>query len=87
MSFTWPKYDDESEGEVDDKVLVFIGKYDSCSESSEEEMLVEELVETYREILIEWKESWLREEKQKKPISFILHEKGEAWLNHYRSRR
>lgn len=40
--------------------MAFIGKYDSCSEFSDEEMSEEELAETYREFLTEWKEYFLR---------------------------
>lgn len=72
FSITWINSDDESEGEIANKVMTSTGKYDSCSESSDEEMSVEELAEKYRELLTEWKEYCLREEKQKKTISAIL---------------
>lgn len=54
------------------KVMTFIGKYDSFSESSDENVSTEKLVETYRHFLTEWKKSFLKEEKQKKTISVIL---------------
>lgn len=52
--------------------MAFTVKYDSCSEASDKEMSVEELAEIYRELLTEWKESCLREDKQKKTISVVL---------------
>ena len=75
LSNTWFESDDESGREIVDKVLAFTVSYDYYSESSDEEMSVEELAETYRELLTEWKEYCLRKEKQKKTISAILLEK------------
>lgn len=72
LSITWPESDDERKGEIANKVMAFIEKYDFCSECSDDEMLVEELAKTYREFLFEWKESHLRDEKQMKTISAIL---------------
>lgn len=55
MSITWNDYDCEIEGETVNKVMTFTRKYDSCNESSDEEMLTEELAETYREALTKWR--------------------------------
>lgn len=71
----WSKSDDESEDEIANKVMAFTRKYDFCSEASDEDMSVEELAEIYRELLTKWKESYMREEKQKKTISSLLMEK------------
>lgn len=71
MSITWSESDDE----LDNKQMAFTRKYDSYSESSDEKMSTKEFVETYREILTEWKKYCLREKKQKKTISGILLEK------------
>lgn len=42
LLITWS--DDESEGEIANKMMAFTGKYDSCSESSDEDISVEGLV-------------------------------------------
>lgn len=55
--------------------MAFTRKYDTCSESSEENNLAEELTKTYRELLTEWKESCMKEGKQKKTMSDLLIEK------------
>lgn len=52
--------------------MTFIRKYDSCSESSEENISAEELAETYKVMLTEWKKYCMREEKHKKTISPLL---------------
>lgn len=57
MLITWTDSKDESEGEIDNKLMAFTRKYDSYNESSDEEMLAEELAETYRDLLTEWKET------------------------------
>ena len=49
--------------------MVFTGKYEFCDESGDEKILAIEHVETYRELLIEWKEFCKREQKQKDIIS------------------
>lgn len=46
LSITWIASDDKSEREIDNKVMDFIVKYDSCNEYSDEEMFVEELDKT-----------------------------------------
>lgn len=56
-------------------MTAFTGKYDSCNEYSDEDISAEELVETYRHFLTEWKESFFREDKQKKTISDLILEK------------
>lgn len=40
--------DDESEGQTTKKVMAFTRKYESGSESSNEEIIDEELAETYK---------------------------------------
>lgn len=55
--------------------MAFTRKYDSYSESGDEDISTEELAETYRYFLIEWKESCMREEKYKKIISALVKEK------------
>lgn len=55
--------------------VAFTSKYNSCSDSSDEDNLEGELVDTYILLLIEFKEAWLVEEKQKKATSAILLEK------------
>lgn len=52
--------------------MAFTRKYDSCSEYSDKDISAEELAETYRHFLTEWKESYLIEEKQKKTISAMV---------------
>lgn len=44
MSITWSDFDDESEGEITIKVMAFTGKYESCNESSDEDISEEELL-------------------------------------------
>ena len=64
--------------------MVFTGKYEFCGESGDEKILAIEHVETYRELLIEWKEFCKREQKQKDIIStFPLRDRGTS-LNHLR---
>lgn len=55
--------------------MAFTGKYDICSESNNEDISEEELAETYGLLLTQWKESCLREEKQKNTINVLLLEK------------
>lgn len=55
--------------------MAFIGKYDSCSESSDGDIPPEELVKSYRQFLTEWKEYCMREDNQNNTISAILIEK------------
>lgn len=38
LSITGFDYDDEIEGEITNKVMAFIGKYDSCSEYNDEDI-------------------------------------------------
>lgn len=57
FSITRYEYNDETTN----RVISFIGKYVSCSEPSDEEMSAEDLAETYRELLTEWKKYCLRE--------------------------
>lgn len=45
LRITWYEFDDESEGETANKVMAFIGKYES--DSSDEEMNEQELAETF----------------------------------------
>lgn len=66
----WYDSDDESEGEITNSVMAFTVKYDSYSESSDEDILEEGIDETYRLQLTQWKEYFLREDKRKKTISF-----------------
>lgn len=61
LSFTWSESDVESEWEITNKMMTFTGKYDSCSDTINEEISVEELAEIYRELLTEWERSCLRE--------------------------
>lgn len=56
----------------------FTGKYDSGSESGDEEITEEELAETYRLLPTQWKEAWLIVVKQKKTISVLLVEKEKS---------
>lgn len=58
-----------------------VGKYDSCGESSVEEISNKEKDESYRELLTEWKEYFLREETLKKTISTLLLEKQKQSSN------
>lgn len=46
----------ESNDETTNELMDFTEKYDSCSESSDEEMSAEDLTETYKGFLTEWKE-------------------------------
>lgn len=55
--------------------MYFTMKYESYNEASDEDMSVEELAKIYREIIIKWKESCLREEEQKNTISSLLLER------------
>lgn len=64
MPITWFDSEDESEGEISNKVMDFT-----------EDVLEEELDYTYRLFLTQWKEACLREEKQKNTISPIILEK------------
>lgn len=43
FSITWSNSDDESEGQITNKVMAFIEKYDSCSESNDEDISTEQL--------------------------------------------
>lgn len=61
-------------------MMTFIGRYNSCSESSEEDILAEELYKTYRELLTEWRGSFLRKEKPNKIISTLLMERDKLGL-------
>lgn len=72
---TWYVSDNESEGEIANKVMNFTGKYDSCSKSSDKDISKEEVAETYKLLLTRWKESCLREKKHKMTISSLLLEK------------
>lgn len=47
FSITWSDSDDENEGETTNKVMSFTKKYDYGSESSNEEITIEELAKTY----------------------------------------
>jgi hypothetical protein len=46
MWITWSDSDEESEGETTNKVMTFTGKYETNSESSDEDIFDEELVAT-----------------------------------------
>lgn len=48
LSITWCDSDDESEGEISNKLMAFTRKYESDSESSDQDISEEELVATYR---------------------------------------
>lgn len=48
MSITWSYSDDESEEQITNKMMTFIGKCESGTEYSHEEITNEELAETYK---------------------------------------
>lgn len=48
LSITWSKSDDKSKREIANKVMTFTGKYESCSEASDEE--ISKLAKSYREL-------------------------------------
>ncbi|KAI5396681.1 hypothetical protein KIW84_062772 [Lathyrus oleraceus] len=52
--------------------MEFTRKYNTCSESNNEDISEEELDETYRLLLAQWKKYFLREEKQKKTVNVLL---------------
>lgn len=55
--------------------MAFTGKYDSCSEFGVEEISTVELAETYKKLLIEWKDYRIKEENKNKIMSVFLREK------------
>lgn len=63
MSITWSYYDDESEEQITNKMMTFIGKSESGTEYSHEEITNEELAETYKFLYNQWKESWMVRDK------------------------
>lgn len=75
MSITQSDFDDKSEEKTDNKLITFTEKYEFGSESSDEEITDEELVERYKHLYSQWKESCMVGEKQKKTMSALLLEK------------
>lgn len=63
MSVTWSDFEDESKEETTNKVMSFIGKFESGNDSSDEDITDEELVETYKPLYSQWKESCIKGEK------------------------
>lgn len=75
MSITQSDSNDESEEEIDNIVMAFTGKFEHGSESSDEEIIDEELAKTYKILYNQWKEACMIGEKQNKTISVLLLEK------------
>lgn len=73
MRITLSESNDESEGETTNKVMAFPEKYES--DSSDEEMTIEELVETFRLLHTKWKEACTIFESQNKTIGVLNEEK------------
>jgi hypothetical protein len=66
LSISWTDSDDESEGEITNKVTAFTGKYETSSDTSDEDLTVEEMVEAYRLLLTKWKETCILGEKNRR---------------------
>lgn len=63
MSVTWSKSDDECEEETTNKVMAFNGKYESEEDSSDEDMIKEELVAIFRLLHNKWEKDFLTRDK------------------------
>lgn len=75
LYITWSNSDNESEGEYVNIVMAYSRKYKAKSESSNEDMMNEELASTYRLLLNKWEEACMEVANQKKTINGILQEK------------
>jgi hypothetical protein len=51
LSISWIDSDDESEGEIANNVRAFTGKYETSSDTNDEDLTVEEMVKAYRLLL------------------------------------
>lgn len=78
MTITWYEFGDEREEETANKLMAYIGKYES--HSSDEDMTDEELAETFRLLYTKWNESCITLKKKKKTIS-VLHKEKEKHVS------
>lgn len=77
MSTAWFDKDSEDEGEEEttNSAMAFTGKCEFDSESSDEDIFDEEIVETCKRLYIKREESCMVREKHKKTISTLLQKK------------
>lgn len=72
FSVSWSDFDDEAEGETTNKVMDFIGKYESGGDSGDEDMIEEELAATFKLLHSKWEKVCVTGKKLKKTINVLL---------------
>jgi hypothetical protein len=76
MSITWSDSDEKNKGETTNKVIAFTDKYETSSNTSNEDLIDEELAEPYRILVTKWEEACILVDRHKKTLKALFQYRG-----------